>query len=61
MKIVFVYKGAENLGIEYISSLLKSEGHQVHLFFDPAIFSGDLINNKFVARLLNVDHKIQGE
>jgi radical SAM superfamily enzyme YgiQ (UPF0313 family) len=58
MKIVFVYRGAENLGIEYISSLLKSRGHQVHLFFDPAIFSGDLINNKLFSRVFDIDTKI---
>lgn len=39
MKIVFVYKGAENLGIEYLSSALKQQGHKIHLVFDPGLFS----------------------
>jgi len=39
MKIVFVYKGAENLGIEYLSSVLRRQGHKIHLVFDPGLFS----------------------
>lgn len=59
MKIVFIYSGAENLGIEYISSVLKSAGHDVHLLFDPAVFCGDnLINNKLLAKLFNIDNEI---
>ncbi|GBE17003.1 (Dimethylallyl)adenosine tRNA methylthiotransferase MiaB [bacterium BMS3Abin15] len=59
MKIIFIYNGAENLGIEYISSYLKSKGHEVYLLFDPAVFSGDyLINNKLFSRILNIEKKI---
>lgn len=59
MKIVFIYSGAENLGIEYISSVLKSEGHEVNLLFDPAVFSGDnLINSKLISWAYNIDTKI---
>ena len=58
MKIVFIYSGAENLGIEYISSVLKSKGHEVHLLFDPAVFSGDLIESKIFSWAYNVDAKI---
>lgn len=39
MKVAFIYKGAENLGIEYLSSALKQSGHSTHLVFDPALFS----------------------
>jgi len=59
MKIVFVYSGAENLGIEYISSFLKSKGHEVQLLFDPAVFSGDsFVNSKLFSRIQNIDEKI---
>lgn len=59
MKIVFIYSGAENLGIEYISSLIESKGHEVFLLFDPAIFSGDLtINSKFLSRIFSIDKNI---
>lgn len=59
MKTLFIYSGAENLGLEHISSVLKSRGHETHLLFDPAVFSGDtLINNDWLARLSNIDDKI---
>lgn len=62
MKIQFVYNGAENLGVEYLSSFLKSKGHSTSLLFDPAIFSGDqLVNNGLLARLFNIDSKIVKE
>lgn len=59
MTIVFIYNGAEHLGIEYISSFLKSKGHQVHLLFDPAVFSGEIsINSKLLSRVFNLDDDI---
>ncbi len=59
MRVVFIYNGAENLGIEHISSCLKSKGHEVHLLFDPALFSGHLLfNNKFLSGLFSIDEKI---
>ncbi|HOC92278.1 MAG TPA: radical SAM protein [bacterium] len=38
MKILFVHLGRENLGIEYLSSILKEEGHDVHLAVDIGLF-----------------------
>jgi anaerobic magnesium-protoporphyrin IX monomethyl ester cyclase len=59
MKVQFIYNGAENLGIEYLSSFLKSKGHTTTFLFDPAIFSGDqLINNKLLSRIYNIDDLI---
>lgn len=34
MKILFYYKEAESLGIEYLSSVLKQAGHKTELIFD---------------------------
>ncbi|MFH0907060.1 MAG: radical SAM protein, partial [bacterium] len=45
MKIVFIYNGTESLGIEHISSLIKSKGHEVVLLFDPAVFQGEIFIN----------------
>ena len=59
MKILFIYSKYENLGIEYLSSYLKSKGHEVKLLFDPDIFSGErptnILNNKFLEKLFNID------
>jgi len=59
MKIGFVYNGTESLGIEYISSYLKSKGHKTQLFFDKAVFSSDIfINSKILANFCNADLRI---
>ena len=38
MKVTFVYRGAEQLGLEYLSSVLKQAGHRTYLAFDPGLF-----------------------
>jgi anaerobic magnesium-protoporphyrin IX monomethyl ester cyclase len=38
MKVTFVHLGRENLGIEYLSAVLKQEGHDVGLAYDPGLF-----------------------
>ena len=41
MRIVFAHLGREQLGIEYLSSALKKEGHEVFLANDPDLFGLD--------------------
>lgn len=48
MKILFVYPVFENLGIEYLSSALKQEGHSAELVFDPCLFNDTLFYNAFL-------------
>jgi radical SAM superfamily enzyme YgiQ (UPF0313 family) len=38
MRIVFVYKEAESLAIEYLSAVLKQHGHQTSLIFESYLF-----------------------
>ena len=38
MKVGFCYIGAEVLGIEFLSAILKQQGHDVRLFYDPSLF-----------------------
>ncbi len=35
MRVLFYYRGIENLGVGYIMSMLKHHGHQIDLIFDP--------------------------
>ena len=59
MKIPFIYNAAEVLGIECLSSFLKSKGHETCLLFDPMVFGGDVfIDNAFLTKRLNLDRKI---
>ncbi len=39
MKITFACLGAENLGVGYLSSVLRQAGHETRLVFDPALFN----------------------
>ncbi len=38
MRITFVHLGREHLGIEYLSSIVKQDGHEVFLAYDPGLF-----------------------
>jgi len=65
MKVTFVAIGTENLGVEYLSSALKSAGHEVELVFDPGLFDdkyyfhipsiGKIFNQreKIIKRIIN--------
>jgi anaerobic magnesium-protoporphyrin IX monomethyl ester cyclase len=60
VKILFIYNGSEHLGIEYLSSFLKSKGHETALLFDPQVFSPEqaVFNSRIVDRLFSLDAKI---
>lgn len=60
MNVLFIHNGAENLGIEYLSSFLKvTKGHNTYLLFDPTMFAEDqLITSKILARMFSKDNKI---
>jgi anaerobic magnesium-protoporphyrin IX monomethyl ester cyclase len=53
MKIVFVYPTYENLGIEYLSAVLKQEGHQTELVLDPCLFDDSHHYNPFFKKILS--------
>ncbi len=56
MRVVFVCRGAENLGVEVLSAVLKRAGHDVSLVFDPGLF-GDkhFLENPFLERIFSVE------
>jgi len=58
MKVMFVYPGFENIGIEYLSAVLKQHGHQTRLAFDPRIFGDQFIPFKSLGNLFNYETKI---
>jgi len=37
MRVLFYYRGIENLGVGYLMSMLKAHGHQIDLIFDPGL------------------------
>lgn len=45
MNVTFVCMGAESLGLEYLSSNLKKNGHNVKLVYDKALFDDKVFLN----------------
>ena len=37
MRVLFYYRGIENLGVGYCMSMLKENGHEIDLIFDPGL------------------------
>lgn len=37
MRVLFYYRGIENLGVGYLMSMLKAHGHDIDLIFDPGL------------------------
>ena len=61
MKVTFVVAGVENLGVEYLSSVLKEHGHQVSLVFDPKLFESEAIKNSRLRRLFDIKNQVVRE
>lgn len=51
MKVLFPYGGYENLGIEYLSAVLREAGHHTALAFDPRLFDDHYTRIPPLARL----------
>ena len=58
MKIAFVYPAFENLGIEYISAMLKKYGHETFLLFDPQLFNDLFLKMKFISKIFDYQDEI---
>ena len=51
--ILFISPPYENLGIEYMSAVLKLAGHNVDLIVDPCLFFNAYQKNRFLGKLFN--------
>lgn len=58
MEIAFVYPAFENLGIEYISAMLKENGYKTYLLFDPQLFGDLFLNIKFFEKIFSYRNEI---
>ena len=61
MKIAFVNDSCERLGVEYISAVLKANGHQVKLFADPQLFDDENISVKWLSRVFDYKKRLISE
>jgi len=48
MRILFVHAENENLGVQYLSAVLKESGHDVKLVFDPCLFKDSFVSNEML-------------
>ncbi|MBM3245183.1 MAG: radical SAM protein [Candidatus Omnitrophica bacterium] len=55
MRVMFVYPGFENIGIEYLSAVLKSHGFDTKLAFDPRLFNDQFIKIKPLNRIFSYE------
>lgn len=55
VRILFVHQGRESLGIEYLSAVLKREGHRTGLVLDPGLFgeNDNVIRSRRLERLFD--------
>ncbi len=53
MHISFIHSHYESLGIEYISALLKKNGHRTSLMFEPALFHNFFFDNRTLHKIFN--------
>ncbi|MCX5700981.1 MAG: radical SAM protein [Candidatus Omnitrophica bacterium] len=71
IKVAFVTGPEENLGIKYLSAVLRGQGHKIRLFCDPQLFNDEILSikplswvfdskNRLVADLLNYEPDLIG-
>lgn len=53
---MFVYSAFENIGIEYLSAVLRRRGFETRIAFDPRIFSDQFIKIKYLDRVFNYEN-----
>lgn len=58
MRICFVAKEFESLGIEYLSSFLKNNSHEVFLVYDPALFDDTVCNSDLLKKIFSYKEEV---
>ena len=58
MRVLFAYNRFESLGIEVLSSFLKSHGHETDLLFDPQLFNDGYLDIPPLARVFDNRKKL---
>ncbi len=58
MKVAFVYPAYESLAVEYLAAVLKREGHDCRLFYDPQLFDDAFIRIRPLARRFSRNEEV---
>jgi anaerobic magnesium-protoporphyrin IX monomethyl ester cyclase len=59
MKVLFYYRGIESLGVGYLMSYLREQGHEVKLIFDPGLDNNLFMQFGFMEKLNQYDHLLK--
>ena len=58
MKVAFVGDAFEKIGLQCISSVLKKQGHQTKLFYDPQLLNDENMSLGFLSRVFGFRERI---
>lgn len=58
IKVAFVTGPEENLGIKYLSAMLKSHNHKTRLFCDPQLFNDEILSIKPLGRIFDLRNRL---
>jgi radical SAM superfamily enzyme YgiQ (UPF0313 family) len=62
VRVVFVVLGIENMGVEILSAVLRQQGHDVRLAFDPCLFDDGLtLDSSLLASMLSREEQVVRE
>lgn len=53
IKVAFITGPEENMGIKYLSAVLKAGGHDAELFFDPQLFDDEIASVRPLSRMFS--------
>lgn len=60
-RIAFLYRGYENIGIQSLSAVLRREGFQTRLFFEPELFDDWILRIPSLARVFDDTERVVEE
>ncbi|MFH1397324.1 MAG: radical SAM protein [Candidatus Omnitrophota bacterium] len=60
-RVIFISNPYENLGIEYMSAVLESAGHEVGLIIDPCLFFNAYQRNNLLGKIFNYKTYVLGK
>ncbi len=61
MKVAFIYPAYESLAVEYLSAVLKREGHDCRLFYDPQLFDDAFVKIAPLAKRFSRSEQVAQE
>lgn len=61
MKVLFIYPENTNIGVGYLSAVLKQNGHDTKLIIDPRLFNTYFADNKFLSKAFDFSKIIKKE